>query len=119
MNKAATALCKSIDQRGNNTVTTQAATICDTGSVERRAAIAIFDSTKIIINQDESNRTTEVDVLENDIPSETETSRGEFGKDPITGNYLIQLTETANNRCTIVHKENQRPIIRFDNKGVP
>ena len=119
LNKAATALCKSIDQRGNNTVTTQAATICDTGSVERRAAIAIFDSTKIIINQDESNRTTEVDVLENDIPSETEISRGEFGKDPITGNYLIQLTETANNRCTIVHKENQRPIIRFDNKGVP
>jgi len=119
LNKAVTSLCKSIDQRGSNTVTTQAATICDAGSVERRAAIAIFDATKIITNQDESNRITEVDVLENDMPSETETTRGEFGKDPVTGNYLIQLTETANNRCTIVHKENQRPIIRFDNKGIP
>jgi CSLREA domain-containing protein len=119
LNKSASALCKSIDQRGSNTASTQAATICDAGSVERRSAVAVFDATKIFLNQDESNRTTDVDVLENDIPSETETTRGELGKDPVTGQYLIQLTETANNRCAIVHKENQRPIIRFDNKGIP
>ena len=66
LNKSASALCKSIDQRGSNTASTQAATICDAGSVERRSAVAVFDATKIFLNQDESNRTTDVDVLEND-----------------------------------------------------
>ena len=115
LNRASATTCE-IDQRGSQNLSSD---ICDIGSVERRVAVAVFDVAKIINNKDDSNRIAEVDALANDRVSETEKTRGEFGKDPVTGNYLIELTETANKRCTIVNRESERPLVRFDNKGAP
>ncbi len=115
LNRAPGANCE-IDQRGSQNLSSNT---CDTGSVERRTVVAVFDIAKVVINKDDSDRIAEVDALANDRVSETETTRGDFGKDPVTGNYLIELTENANNRCSIVNREGERPLVRFDNKGTP
>ena len=118
LNRTLDSLC--VDQRGNSSPTNTAANNCDVGSVERRVAVAVFDDSQVITNKIDSDRIAEVDFLDNDIPSENDSAIGGFGKDPTTGQYLVTLTETANNRCSIVHRtEDQRPLIRFDNKGIP
>ncbi|MDO8416020.1 MAG: CSLREA domain-containing protein [Agitococcus sp.] len=118
LNRTLDSLC--VDQRGNSSPTNTAANNCDVGSVERRVAVAVFDDSQVITNKIDSDRIAEVDFLDNDIPSENDSAIGGFGKDPTTGQYLVTLTETANNRCSIDHRtEDQRPLIRFDNKGIP
>ena len=118
LNRTLDSLC--VDQRGNSSPTNTAANNCDIGSVERRVAVAIFDDTQVLTNKNDSDRIAEVDFLDNDIPSENDSANGDFGKDPTTGQYLVTLTETADNRCSIVHRsDDQRPLIRFDNKGIP
>ncbi len=114
LNRAFKTLCD-IDQRGSETPL-KSTDICDTGSVERRTAIAIFDSSITVDNKNETNRISETDVLANDRPSETESSRGKFAEDD-AGNFLIQLTVNPNNHCSIIQRTNDRPLIRFDNKG--
>ncbi len=114
LNRAFTTLCDA-DQRGNETPL-KSTDICDTGSVERRNAVAVFDSSITIDNKNETNRISETDVLANDQTSETETSRGTFGKDA-NGNYLVELTVNPNNQCSIIQRTNDRPLVRFDNKG--
>lgn len=114
LNRAFTSLCDA-DQRGNETPL-KSTDICDIGSVERRTAVAIFDSSLTLDNKNETDRISETDVLANDRTSETEASRGAFGKDA-AGNYLIELTVNPNNQCSIVQRTNDRPLIRFDNKG--
>ena len=122
INKAAASgetTCDRLDQRSSSSPS-DSPNKCDVGSVERLTANAVFDIAKTINNKDESDRIAEVDIFSNDIPSESENSRGSFAKDPVTGLYLITLTENANNRCSVVHRDNdQTPLMRFDNKGVP
>lgn len=112
--------CVRTDQR-NSVTPIGALNKCDAGSVERRTATAVFDAGKTLNNNDDTNRIAEIVFLYNDEPSENESSRGDFGKDPLTGKYLIDLTDDANKQCTLVHSETagETPIIRFDNKGVP
>ena len=111
--------CDRLDQR-NSQSPSSATDKCDAGSVERRHATSTFDVSNILNNKDDSDRIAEIDFLSNDIPSEDENSRGDFGKDPVTGKYLVELTNDANKQCTIIYRENETiPRIRFDNKGVP
>ena len=119
LNKAAEGVCSRVDQRGSGTSLKALPQHCDIGSVERRVATAVFDPAVVSPSQDASDRITDVDVLADDIPSEYDTTQGNFGKDPVTGKYLIQLIESAGNRCSIIHREDgERPLIRFDNKGI-
>ena len=113
-----------IDQRGSNTHSTSNVENCDRGSVERRAAIAVVDRTALFTNKDKTDRIVEVNVLDNDIPSETdltddkENSRGSFAKDA-EGNYQLKLTNDSGGLCTIRHRtsENLLPYVKFDNGG--
>lgn len=113
-----------IDQRGSETHSISNVENCDLGSVERRVAIAVVDRTNIFINKNKSDRIIEINVLENDIPSETdktddqENARGAFAKDA-EGNYLLKLTNTSGGLCSITSRPEDSvfPYIKFDNNG--
>lgn len=113
-----------VDQRGSNTHSTSNVEKCDRGSVERRAAIAVVDRTALFTNKDKTDRIVEINVLDNDIPSETDltddqpNARGGFAKDA-EGNYQLKLTDDNGGLCTIRHRtsENLLPYVRFDNGG--
>lgn len=98
--------------------------LCDRGSVERRIALSVVDTTNIFSNKNKSDRIAEVDVLANDIPSETDLTdenpdaRGKVAKDA-EGKYLLELTDNNNGLCTVIHRsdENLLPLVRYDNGG--
>lgn len=110
-----------VDQRAS---TYSDAIICDLGSVERRIAMAVVNRDSVITNNKTTDRSIEISVLDNDIPSETDltddqpNARGQIAKDA-EGNYLIELTNNNNGLCTIVQRnaDNLLPLIRFDNGG--
>lgn len=117
LNRSNATFCE-VDQRGSETPQNESTEICDIGSVERRNIVTISDITKVTSNKDGTNRVSEVDALANSRPSENDSSRGDFGKDPVTSQYLIELTSNPNNQCSILHREGKPPLIRFDNSGV-
>lgn len=114
-----------VDQRGSAThFNTSNVEKCDLGSVERRVAIAVVDKSALFTNKDKSDRLIEINVLDNDVPSETDLTddqqdaRGAFAKDSNTGQYKLELE--ANSLCTIkYHSEdsNLPPYLVFDSKG--
>jgi len=125
INKANSGVCQDyIDQRGSSTHATSNVENCDRGSVERRAAIAVVDRTALFTNKDKTDRIVEINVLDNDIPSETdltddhENARGSFAKDA-DGNYLLKITDDNGGLCTVRQRtsENLLPYLRFDNGG--
>lgn len=109
-----------IDQRDSSTHSTNNVENCDRGSVERRVAIAVVDQTAVFSNRDKSDRIIEMNVLENDTPSETdlteehENARGAFAKDA-QGNYQLKLKPDS--LCTIRHRGDQLPYVKFENGG--
>lgn len=99
------------------------AIICDLGAVERRIAIAVVDKNAVLTNNKTSDRSVEISVLDNDIPSETDltddqpNARGQIAKDS-QGKYRLELTNN-NGLCTIKDRSNEDllPLIHFDNGG--
>lgn len=97
---------------------------CDLGAVERRVAMAIVDRDSVITNNKTTDRSIEISVLGNDIPSETDltddqaNARGAIAKND-AGDYLFELTDNSNGQCTIIQKTAEKllPIIRFSNGG--
>lgn len=114
-----------IDQRGSITHSSMSnVEKCDRGSVERRVALAVVDKSALFSNKDKSDRIVEINVLDNDIPSETDLTddqqdaRGAFAKDSNTGQYKLEIE--ANSVCTIkYHSEdsNLPPYLVYDSKG--
>lgn len=110
-----------VDQRSSTYADT---IICDLGAVERRIAIAVYDKNTVLTNKTTSDRSIEVSVLDNDIPSETDLTdekpdaRGKIAKDT-QGKYLIELTNNNNGLCTIKDRSSEEllPLIIFDNGG--
>lgn len=97
--------------------------LCDRGSIERRFALAVVDTTQTFVNKDKSDRIAEINVLGNDIPSETDltdehpNARGAIAQDA-EGKYLLELTDDNNGACTIAHTtESIYPLIRYDSGG--
>ena len=98
--------------------------LCDRGSVERRIALSVVDTTNIFSNKNKSDRIAEVNVLANDIPSETDLTdekpdaRGKIAKDA-SGKYLLELVSDSNGSCSIIHLTDKEslPLVRYDNGG--
>ncbi|PTQ89298.1 CSLREA domain-containing protein [Agitococcus lubricus] len=128
LDKAPTECTQRIDQRDSNT--SFAVNIkCDIGSVERRIATAIYDKNLTFTNEKSLDRIIELNVLENDIPSETdnpedtiENARGAIRK-LSNGQYDVEII-SGNEYCSFKHRndteetKNLYPLLKIDTKGV-
>lgn len=116
-------LCTQVPDQRNSDTSYLPANTCDIGAVERRVATTVFEKNAVFTNKSTIGRIVRLNVLENDIPGETDNTedvanaRGSFKKDE-NGQFIIEIME-GQEFCSIdpPQGDEKLPRLKFDTKG--